>query len=83
MGQNPIFDEPSQVQAGNGEVSIDGPDSVDVKLTPEAATETAERLLQAAAVAAGNRPSDQRIDRSRKLISRSLDTLRKTRPDTR
>jgi hypothetical protein len=40
-----LFDEPTKVTAKEGEVILDGPDGVDVKLTPEAASETSDRLL--------------------------------------
>jgi hypothetical protein len=40
-----LFDEPTKVTAKDGEVILDGPDGVDVKLTPEAASETSDRLL--------------------------------------
>lgn len=47
--------EPSEVSAQEGEVIVDGPDGVDVKFTPEAAIETADRLLEAGAEAQGQR----------------------------
>jgi len=40
-----IYDDPSEVKAVDGKVDVDGPDQVDVTLTPEAAEETSERLL--------------------------------------
>jgi hypothetical protein len=40
-----IYDDPSEVKAVDGKVEVDGPDQVDVTLTPEAAEETSERLL--------------------------------------
>jgi hypothetical protein len=43
------------VSAEDGEVVLDGPDGVDVKLTPEAALETSNNLLDGAAEAAGQR----------------------------
>lgn len=43
-----IYGEASQVAAENGSVEIDGPDGVDVTLTPEAAIETSDRLVYAA-----------------------------------
>lgn len=52
---NKTYDTASQVDAANGEVKVDGPDAVDVKLTPEAAEETGHRLLDGAMVAAGQR----------------------------
>ena len=46
-----VFDEATQVTAKDGEVILDGPDGVDVKLTPEAARETSTRLWDGAAKA--------------------------------
>ena len=51
----PIYDEPSEVTAVDGCVRLDGPDAVDVALTPEAAEETSERLLGAAFEARGQK----------------------------
>ena len=45
--------EPSKVAAEDGLVFVDGPDGVAVTMTPEAAEETSQRLLQAAAQALG------------------------------
>lgn len=50
-----LFDEPTEVSATNGEVVLDGPDGVDVKLTPEAARETSNRLWDGAAKAASQK----------------------------
>jgi len=47
------YDEPSEVTAEEGEVLVNGPDGVAVSLTPEAADETSQRLLYAAAEAKG------------------------------
>ena len=55
MDKNEIYDEPSLVSAVNGAVEMDGPDAVDVTLTPEAAEETSERLLGEAFKARGQR----------------------------
>ena len=49
------FNKPSDVVAARGKVLVDGPDGVDVALTPEAALETGERLIDKAATAAGQR----------------------------
>jgi hypothetical protein len=40
--------EPSDVNAEQGQVIVEGPDGVAVTLTPEAAEETARRLMDAA-----------------------------------
>jgi len=50
-----VYDEPSAVKAIKGCVDVDGPDSVDVTLTVEAAEETSERLLEASLEARGQR----------------------------
>jgi hypothetical protein len=56
-----LFDEATKVTAKDGEVILDGPDGVDVKLTPEAARETSNRLWDGAAKARGQkaRPSSR------------------------
>ena len=48
-----IYDEASEVDAEEGVVSVKGPDAVDVRLTPEAAEETSERLNTGAMKARG------------------------------
>jgi hypothetical protein len=55
MTSKELFDEPSEIQAIDGKVELDGPDGVDVALTPEAAEETADRMFRASAEAAGQR----------------------------
>lgn len=55
MDKDIIYDEPSDVSAVDGAVEVDGPDAVDVILTPEAAEETSERLLGEAFKARGQR----------------------------
>ena len=50
-----IYDEPSAVDADDGNVRQKGPDAVDVRMTPGAAEETSERLLQGAMKARGQR----------------------------
>jgi hypothetical protein len=47
------YDTPSNVTAEDGEVLVDGPDGVAFSLTPEAAAETSDRLLEQAAIARG------------------------------
>lgn len=55
MPDKKIYDEPTDVTAKDGNVVLDGPDHVDVAVTPEAAVETGERLIDKAAHAAGQR----------------------------
>lgn len=50
-----IFDEASTVSTDDGHVVVKGPDAVDISVTPEAAVETANRLLDHAAEAEGHR----------------------------
>ena len=53
------YDEASSVDAMAGEVLIDGPDGVAVALTPEAALETSQRLLDKGLLAVGQRRERQ------------------------
>jgi hypothetical protein len=55
MTKDEVYSEPSEVKAVEGNVEVDGPDAVDVALTPEAAEETSERLLGEALKARGQR----------------------------
>jgi len=43
--------EPSEVNAEQGQVLVEGPDGVAVTLTPDAAEETGRRLINAASLA--------------------------------
>jgi len=55
MADPKTYDEPSSVKAEDGEVVLDGPDGVDVKMTPDAAVETSDRLFQSSLKAQGQR----------------------------
>ena len=55
MTRNRLYDEATEVTAKDGEVILDGPDEVDVKVTPEAAEETADNLVEGAVKARGQR----------------------------
>ena len=46
MPAKEIYEQPSTVTAEEGDVLVKGPDHVDVALTPEAAEETSNRLLE-------------------------------------
>jgi hypothetical protein len=48
-----IHDTPSEVDADEGQVLINGPNGVAVSMTPEAALETSERLVNGAIKAKG------------------------------
>ena len=54
----PPYDEPSNVSAIDGEVTVNGPDGVGVSLTPDAAEETGERLKESAEEARTQDPSN-------------------------
>ena len=53
MNDKTIYDEASNVDAEDGVVTVNGPDAVDVRMTPEAAEETSERLNTGAMKARG------------------------------
>lgn len=48
MAPHSGYANPSEVSAEQGEVILEGPDGVAVTLTPDAAEETARRMLDAA-----------------------------------
>ena len=50
-----IYEDPSDVEAEDGVVNVTGPDAVDVRMTPEAAEETSDRLFDGALKARGQR----------------------------
>ena len=50
-----VYDTPSDVDAAEGEVMMDGPNGVCVSLTPDAAVETSDRLLEGGMKAQGQR----------------------------
>lgn len=53
MTDKTIYEEPGQVDAEDGVVVQKGPDAVDIRMTPEAAEETSERLNMGAMKARG------------------------------
>ena len=53
MPKKVIYDEPGNVSATDGVVHLDGPDSVDVHLTADAAEEISDRLLNGVLTARG------------------------------
>ena len=55
MDKDIVYNEPSDVTAEEGTVAVVGPDAVDVAITPEAAEETADRLVSEAVRARGQR----------------------------
>jgi len=59
-----VYSDPSNVSAVDGDVLVDGPDAVDVAMTPEAAEETSERLSDQAVKARGQRRLGKMTHRS-------------------
>jgi len=55
MSKKEVYDEPSTVRAEDGVVNVDGPDAVDVGLTPDAAEKTADSLTEESVRARGQR----------------------------
>lgn len=55
MSDEKVYDEASKVSVSSGNISVDGPDAVDVTLTPEAAEETADQLIEGAMKARGQK----------------------------
>ena len=55
MSNKKIYDKPSKVTAEDGVVTVEGPDAVDVRMTPDAADETSRRLLFGAMQALGDK----------------------------
>jgi len=50
-----VHDEPSDVDADDGVVRLRGPDTTDVRFTPDAADETSDRLTTGAMKARGQK----------------------------
>ena len=55
MDRDTVYDKPSDVTAEEGAVCLDGPDSLHLLMTPEAAEETSERMNSEAVRARGQR----------------------------
>ncbi len=62
---NKLHDEASKVTAEKGQVLVSGPDGVAVALTPDAAAETSDRLLDGAAEAQGQLLEEARLAEER------------------
>lgn len=65
---NTVYNEPSETEAVEGNVALMGPDGVSVMLTPDAAIETSERLLNTAMTAQGQRAEGQRKANERRAL---------------
>ena len=61
--KQPVHNEPSDVNAVDGAVELDGPDAVDVAMSPEAAEETSDRLLRQSFKARGQKRLDRLLHR--------------------
>lgn len=59
-----VYDEASKVTPAEGVVKVDGPDGVEVALTPEAAVKTGAELIEKAAQARGD--AEIKADRDRR-----------------
>ena len=59
-----VYDEPTRVEAQEGHVVLDGPDGVDLLMTPDAALETSDRLLFGATQAMGQRIQEEQRHKS-------------------
>jgi hypothetical protein len=57
MTPHKAYNDPSRVDAVDGEVTVNGPDGVGVSLTPDAAEETSRRLKAKAKQARQQAPS--------------------------
>jgi hypothetical protein len=60
-----VYTDASEVDAVEGAVEMDGPDNVNIAMTPEAAEETSERLTDQAVKARGQRRLGRMIHRAR------------------
>jgi hypothetical protein len=65
MEKRTIYRDASDVKAEEGVVEVDGPDDVDVAMTPEAAEETSDRLTSEAIKARGQRRLGRLIHRAK------------------
>ena len=63
MADKKVYREPSKVTAEDGVVTVEGPDAVDVRMTPEAADETSARLLFGAMQALGDKIPVKKTDK--------------------
>jgi hypothetical protein len=64
-----VYDEPTRVDAEDGKVILDGPDGVAVRMTPDAALETSDRLLSGATQAMGQQVQEERRTERREPLA--------------
>lgn len=53
MTNEKVYDEATEVTAADGNLRLDGPDAVDVTVTPDAADQTIDNLIEGVAKARG------------------------------
>jgi hypothetical protein len=63
-----VYEEPGEAEAVDGNVALMGPDGVSVMLTPEAAVETSNRLLDSGVTANGQRLEAGRKAKERRVL---------------
>ena len=61
-----IYTKATDVSVKDGVVHLDGPDGVDVSMTPDAAVETSDRLHEAGVQAHGEEVEKKRLDDERR-----------------
>lgn len=61
-----LFETAPNVMAEGGEVIIDGRDGLVCSMTPEAAADTGDRLLECSTKAAGQRAEARRLEEERR-----------------
>lgn len=68
-----VHSEPSETEAVDGNVAVMGPDGVSVVLTPDAALETSDRLLNTAITAQGQRAEVRRQADERRALFKDIE----------
>jgi hypothetical protein len=75
-----VYDEAGKVSAEDGVVHVDGPDSVDVHLTPDAALEISDQILSGALTARGQQAMREQEEARRATLKREIDQAASKRP---
>jgi hypothetical protein len=68
-----VYDEAGQVSAEDGIVHVDGPDGVDVHLTPDAALDISDQILNGALTARGQQSSREHEEARRAALHREME----------